>query len=113
MKNKEQEDKQANYEAAMAEISDYIGESLSNMRHILDKGVEEGWSYDLLISDNDIVNAFFVFVDIVSHRAIKSGKINNENAISTMRQFIKSVEYTWGENIDLLIAKIGKRENIN
>jgi len=92
-------------EEAILEIQDFISDSLTEIRYLLDKANDDGWSYAFNFDNRDILNAFYVFVDIIGNQAIKSGEINEKNAIPIMRQFIKDTETAWKVNINKLAEK--------
>lgn len=100
-------------EEAISEIQDFITESLTEIRYLLDKANEDGWSYEFNFDNRDILNAFFVFIDIIGNQAIKRGEINEKNAIPIMRQFIKDTETAWKVNINELAEKEEQLKNLN
>lgn len=110
-KKNKQEEKE--YWDAVNEANDYLSDAIAHIRELLDESVKYEWNYDLEFDDNDLVNVFFVFIDIMSHKAIKSGKINEKNAIPIIRQFTKDTELAFGVNVNDLIEVIKKRENFN
>lgn len=100
-------------EEAILEIQDFISDSLTEIRYLLDKANDDGWSYAFNFDNRDILNAFFVFVDIIGNQAIKRGEINEKNAIPIMRQFIKDTETAWKVNINELAEKEEQLKNLN
>jgi hypothetical protein len=100
-------------EEAILEIQDFITDSLTEIRYLLDKANEDGWSYAFNFDNRDILNAFFVFVDIIGNQAIKRGEINEKNAIPIMRQFVKDTETAWKVNINELAEKEEQLKKLN
>lgn len=100
-------------EEAILEIQDFISDSLTEIRYLLDKANEDGWSYAFNFDNRDILNAFFVFVDIIGNQAIKRGEINDKNAIPIMRQFIKDTETAWKVNINELAEEEEQLKKMN
>ena len=47
----------------------------------------DGWAYLLEYSDEDMLNALFIFNHVWQNRAIKNGVLNTENATEMMEKF--------------------------
>ena len=98
--------KEQKYYEAVYEANKFVCESLEHLKSLLNEASEIGWSYDLDFDQDDIANAFFVFVDVISNSAIKKGILTEENAVQTMTTFIADTYKAFGIDISKIADKI-------
>ena len=68
-------------------INQAISEALGRWFDIMITADADGWAYLLEYSDEDMLNALFIFNHIWQNRAIKNGVLNTENATEMMEKF--------------------------
>lgn len=68
-------------------INQAISEALGRWFDIMITADADGWAYLLEYSDEDMLNALFIFNHVWQNRAIKNGVLNTENATEMMEKF--------------------------
>lgn len=69
------------------EINEYISNALDQWCDITLRADADEWAYYLDYSDEDLLNALYIFNHIATNKAIKSGFINETNAATVGAQF--------------------------
>ena len=97
-------------------INQAISEDLGRWFDIMITADADGWAYLLEYSDEDMLNALFIFNHIWQNRAIKNGVLNTENATEMMEKFKGMIMDVFGiDTIELTNKVVSnmKRENKN
>ena len=97
-------------------INQAISEALGRWSDIMITADADGWAYLLEYSDEDMLNALFIFNHIWQNRAIKNGVLNTENATEMMEKFKGMIMDVFGiDTIELTNKVVSnmKRENKN
>ena len=68
-------------------INQAISEALGRWSNIMITADADEWAYSLEYSDEDMLNALFIFNHVWQNRAIKNGVLNTENATEKMEKF--------------------------
>lgn len=98
------------------EINWHISEALKQWSNVMIKADADQWAYFLEYSDEDMLNALFIFNHVWQNHGIKAGILNNENALEKMEKFKRVVMETFGvDTIELTnkVIDINKGENNN
>lgn len=81
-------------EASIKEINVHISDALSMWSDILLKAEADNWAYELIFSDDDLLNALSIFNSVWGNRAIKDGIFDEKNVVdkvTTLRECLKEV----------------------
>lgn len=68
-------------------IQTELPQSLSMWQDILLHSDADEWAYELNYTDEDLLNALYIFSHIATNKAIKSGFLNEKNALAVGAQF--------------------------
>ena len=97
-------------------INQAISEALGRWFDIMITADADEWAYLLEYSDEDMLNALFIFNHVWQNRAIKNGVLNTENATEMMEKFKGMIMDVFGiDTIELTHKVVSnmKRENKN
>lgn len=96
------------------EINGHISEALKQWSSIMINADADQWSYFLDYSDEDMLNALFIFNHVWQNRAIKRGVFDKENAGEKMDKFKNVVMEVFGvDTIELTNKVIDKKKGEN
>lgn len=76
------------------EVNVHISDALSTWSDILLKSEADNWAYELIFSDDDLLNALSIFNSVWGNRAIKDGIFDERNVVdkvTTLRECLKEV----------------------
>lgn len=93
------------------EINQHISEALEQWSDIMLKADADAWAYSLSYSDEDLLNALYIFNHVAENIAIKSGFINEKNVFQKMSAFKNSVKESFGFDTVELTNKCIKKNN--
>lgn len=96
------------------ETNKEIGCSLSLWQDVLLHADADGWAYELNYTEEDLLNALYIFNHIGQNIAIKRGFITKENAAEVGSRFKNLVLENLGfDTIDLTNRVLGKNKDNN
>lgn len=87
-------------------INHAISEALGRWSNIVITADADEWAYSLEYSDEDMLNALFIFNHVWQNRAIKNGVLNTENATEKMEKFKGMVMDVFGIDTIELTNKV-------
>ena len=87
-------------------INQAISEALRRWSNIVITADADEWAYFLEQSDEDMLNALFIFNHVWQNRAIKEGIFNPENATEKMEKFKSTVMDIFGVDTIKLTNKV-------
>lgn len=101
---------------AIKEVNSHISDALKQWADIMLLADADNWAYHLNYSDQDALNAIFIFNHVLSNIGIKNGVLNDKNVIEKskkLREFIK--DYCGLDTIEITRKSLGitleKEEN--
>lgn len=99
-------------EEQIKEINKHISDALEDWANIMIASDADEWSCFLDYSDEDVLNALYIFNHVAASVAIKNGYFQDEeDAVDKMNLFRKYIYKTYGFDTKLLIDKVyGKRD---
>lgn len=96
------------------EINWHISDALKKWSDIVTLADADQWSYFLDYSDEDMLNALFIFNHVWQNRAIKRGVFDKENAGEKMERFKNVVMDVFDiDTIELTSKVIGLKKGEN
>lgn len=95
-----------NNEKEIKEINTHISDALKQWSALMLHADADNWAYNLNYSDEDLLNAFFIFHHVASNIAIKNGALTEENAVSKMYKFREAVKECFGFDTVELTNKV-------
>lgn len=96
---------------AIQEINQHISDALQQWMEVLNTADADGWAYYLNYSDKDALNAIYIFNHILQNIAIKSGHINEDNAIAKGIDLKKAIQdYCGIDTVELTNKVLGTNE---
>ena len=87
-------------------INQAISEALGRWSNMVITADADEWAYFLEYSDEDMLNALFIFNHVWQNRAIKEGIFNPENATEKMEKFKSTVMDIFGVDTIKLTNKV-------
>lgn len=90
------------------EVNQHISDALQQWSDILLLADADEWAYHLNYSDQDALNAIFIFNHVLSNIGIKNGVINDKNVIEKskkLREFIK--DYCGLDTVEITRKSLG------
>lgn len=93
-------------EKEIEEINTHISDALKQWSALMLHADADNWAYNLNYSDEDLLNAFFIFHHVASNIAIKNGALTEENAVSKMYKFREAVKECLGFDTVELTNKV-------
>lgn len=90
------------------EINQHISDALQQWADIMLLADADNWSYQLNYSDQDALNAIFIFNHVLSNIGIKNGVLNDKNVIEKskkLREFIK--DYCGLDTVEITRRSLG------
>ena len=97
---------------AIQEINQHISEGLQQWMEVLNTADADGWAFYLNYSDEDALNAIYIFNHILLNIAIKSGHINEDNAIAKGIALKKAIQdYCGIDTVELTNKVLGVKDN--
>lgn len=87
-------------------INHAISEALGRWSNIMITADADQWAYSLEYSDEDMLNALFIFNHVWQNRAIKNGVLNTENATEKIEKFKGMVMDVFGIDTIELTNKV-------
>lgn len=95
-------------------INKAISEALGRWSNIMITADADEWAYLLEYSDEDMLNALFIFNHVWQNRAIKRGVFDKENAFEKMERFKNVVMEVFDvDTIELTKKVIDKKKGEN
>jgi hypothetical protein len=95
-----------NNEKEIEEINTHISDALSQWSEIMLHADADNWAYNLNYSDEDLLNAFFIFNHVATNIAIKNGALTGENAVSKMYRLRDAIKNCYGFDTVELTNKV-------
>lgn len=100
----------------LKEINQHISDALEQWSTTMLVADADEWAYHLNYSEQDALNAIFIFNHVLSNIGIKNGVLNDKNAVEKskkLREFIK--EYCGLDTVEIVrkSLKIELKENGN
>ena len=93
------------------EVNEHISAALEMWQDVMLQADAMEWAYYLNYTDEDLLNALYIFNHVAQNIAIKKGYLNEENAEMRMRRFCDCIENCFGFNtIELTNKVLGKNE---
>lgn len=93
------------------EVNEHISAALEMWQDVMLSADADQWAYYLNYSDEDLLNALYIFNHVAQNIAIKKGYLNGQNAERNMRRFCDCVENCFGFNtVELTNKVLGKNE---
>lgn len=96
---------------AIKEINQHISDALDQWSDIMLKADADAWAYELSYSDEDLLNALYIFNHVAENIAIKSGFLNEKNVTEKMTAFKNSVKESFGFDTVELTKKCIEKNN--
>lgn len=97
---------------AIQEINKHISEGLEQWCDVMNTADADGWAFYLNYSDEDALNAIYIFNHILQNIAIKSGHINEDNAIAKGIALKKAIQdYCGVDTVELTNKVLGVKDN--
>lgn len=94
---------------SISEINQHISDSLEQWSTIMLQAYADQWAYRLEYTDNDLMNALYIFNHVAQNIAIKSNYYRNRDDIKQkMDAFKKGVEIGFGFDTVELVKKVKK-----
>ena len=93
------------------EINRHISEALCNWSDVVLHADADNWAYYLEYSDEDMLNALFLFNHVWQNRAIKQGVLSPSNAIERMDEFRNAIKRVFEIDTCELTDKVIKQAN--
>lgn len=84
-----------NNEKEIKEINTHISDALKQWSALMLHADADNWAYNLNYSDEDLLNAFFIFHHVASNIAIKNGALTEENAVSKMYKLRDAIKHCY------------------
>ena len=92
-------------------INQDISEALCNWSDVVLHADADNWAYFLEYSDEDMLNALFIFNHVWQNRAIKQGVLSPSNAIERMEEFRNAIKRVFEIDTYELTDKVIKQAN--
>jgi hypothetical protein len=90
------------------EINQHISDALEQWANVMLTADANEWAYLLNYSDQDALNAIFIFNHVLSNIGIKNGTLNDKNVIEKskeLREFIK--DYCGLDTVEITRKSLG------
>lgn len=85
-----------NNEKEIKEINTHISDALKQWSEVMLHADADDWSFNLNYSEEDLLNAFFIFHHVATNIAIKNEILTEENAIFKMYKLREAVKECYG-----------------
>lgn len=95
-----------NNENKIKEINTHISNALKQWSDIMLHADADDWSFNLNYSEEDLLNAFFIFHHVATNIAIKSEILTEENAASKMYKLRDAIKECYGFDTVALTNKV-------
>lgn len=97
---------------AIKEINQHISDALEQWSDIMLKADADLWAYELNYTDEDLLNALYIFNHVAQNVAIKSGFLNEKNVSQKMDKFRKLIVECFGFDTVELTKKVANETTI-
>ena len=97
---------------AIKEINQHISDALEQWSDIMLKADADGWAYELNYTDEDLLNALYIFNHVAENIAIKNGFIDEKNVIEKMSVFKNCIKDAFGFDTIELTKKVANETTI-
>lgn len=88
------------------EINQHISDALVQWSNIMTTADADDWAYLLEYSDEDLLNALFIFQHVAQNIAIKAKILTEENCVDKISSFRQSIKDTFGFDTKELVRKV-------
>lgn len=90
------------------EINQHISDALDQWQGIMLEADAAGWAYYLNYTDDDLLNALYIFNHVAENIAIKNGVFDDKNATKKMTAFRQAIKECFGFDTVELTNKVLK-----
>jgi hypothetical protein len=97
---------------AIKEINQHSSDALEQWSDIMRKADADLWAYELKYTDEDLLNALYIFNHVAQNVAIKSGFLNEKNVTTKMDAFRKLIGECFGFDTVELTKKVANETKI-
>lgn len=95
----------------IAEVNEHISAALEMWQDVMLQADAGEWAYYLNYTDEDLLNALYIFNHVAQNIAIKNGYLADASVVEKMASFRKGIKEGFGfDTVELTLKVLGKHE---